>query len=510
MPYDYDVIVIGSGAGGGTAAWALADAGKRVLLIERGRRFTDRAAFQDETRMLIDMEPFDDRRFNVNGRDARLYIGGVLGGGTALYGAALLRPSRDDFHPGRHYGKLLGKELWDWPIVYDDLEPYYDRAEELLGVCGEASVEMPHVEMPVAGYKHRTPELEPVNVKLKRGIEQAGYRPFHLPLGIDFTRCRRCPTCPGFICPNGARASAFTRMIASRSDDIDLTIRTETEAERLLLDPNGRCRGLRVRLRPSGVVEELTAGTYVLSAGAIGSAVVLMKSGYGDRSGQLGRNYMYHCGALAAGVFTQPTGGADRFVKQLGFTDLYFGTREFPHKLGYVQTLPVPGPRSVRENAPLPIPLAVARYLNRHMLVISGAVEDLPLQSNKVELDRSGGIRLTHAFHSYDVERSRWYLKRLKHVMRLAGAAVVLGATGDRDDLHTAHQVGTARFGNDPATSVLDADCRLHGYENVFVVDGSFMPTSLGVGPALTIMANALRVAERIQGARAKGQGPRE
>lgn len=498
MPNDYDVIVIGSGAGGGTAAWSLAARGNRVLLIERGRRFAEEGNFQDEKRMLVEMAAFDDRTFRVNGRDARLYIGGVLGGGTALYGAALLRPSREDFHPGKFYGAMLPDGPRDWPITYDDLEPYYDRAERLLGVAGDSEADMPHLCKPSAGYPFPVPEPEPINRKLRGGITRAGYRPFHLPLGIDFDRCLRCPTCPGFFCPNGARASTFSRLLDDAAGRHPLTIRTETEAERLLLGPGGTARGLRVRLRRSGTVEELTADVYVLSAGAIGSPALLMKSGYVDRSNLLGRNYMYHCGALVAGVFREPTGGAERFIKQIGFTDLYFGTGEFPHKLGYVQTLPVPGPLTVRGNAPVPIPLPVAARLNRHMLVISGAVEDLPQPDNRITLGRDGRIELRHRFHAYDIERSRWYLGRLKEVMRHTGALFSFSATGEKDDLHTAHQVGTARFGIDPASSVLDPDCRLRGYDNVFVADGSFMPTSLGVGPALTITANALRVAEKI------------
>lgn len=498
MPNDYDVIVIGSGAGGGTLAWSLAAAGRRVLLTERGKRFAETEAPGDERRMLMEMAAFDDRTFRVNERNARLYIGGVLGGGTALYGAALLRPSREDFHPGRYYGDRLVPELWNWPITYDDLEPYYDQAEILLRVAGDSGAEMPHIGKPSGGYAFPVPDLEPINLQLKRGIERAGYHPFHLPLGIDFGQCLRCPTCPGFICPNGARASTLSRLLEKGTAHYSLEVRTEIEAERLLFAPNGKALGLRIRLRRSNTVEELRADTYVLSAGAIGSPVILMRSGYNDRSGLLGRNYMYHCGALVAGIFREPAGGADRFIKQIGFTDLYFGTNDFPHKLGYVQTLPVPGPLSVRHNAPIPIPLPLARMLSRHMLVLSGAVEDLPQLGNRVALARDGRIELTHRFHQYDIERSRWYLARLKEVMRNTGALFSIGGTGDKDDLHTAHQVGTARFGNDPVTSVLNPDCRLHGSENVFVVDGCFMPTSLGVGPALTIMANALRVAERI------------
>ena len=498
MAFDFDIIVVGSGAGGGTIAWRLASTGKRVLLIERGKRFDDSASFQDEERMLIEMAGFDDRTFEVNGRDARLYIGGLLGGGTALYGAALLRPSRDDFHPGEHYSKWLSREEWDWPIHYDELEPYYDQIEELLGISGDPLGNIPHIETPQHGYQQKSPELEPINLKLKHGIEESGFHPFHLPLGINFNRCLRCPTCPGFYCPNDSRASTLSRLIGKAVEAHNLEVRTEVEAEQLLLDQKGRAQGIRVRSRTENRAEVLTAETYVLSAGAIGSPTLLMKSGYEDQSNQLGRNYMYHCGALVAGIFREPTGGAERFIKQLGFTDLYFGDQEFPHKLGYVQTLPSPGPLSVRENAPFPLPLPLARFLNQRMLIISGAVEDLPQPTNRVELDPSGTIRLTHTFHPYDIERSRWYLQTLKGVMKKSGALFSIGATGEKDDRHTAHQVGTVRFGNDPKRSVINSHCRLHDYENVYVVDGSFMPTSLGVGPALTIMANALRVAEKL------------
>ena len=498
MPFDYDAIIVGSGAGGGTIAWKLSSSGKRVLLIERGKRFDHPEAFQDERRMVIEMEAFDDRTFQVNGRDARLYIGGVLGGGTALYGSALLRPSRDDFHPGKFYSKWLEPELWDWPISYDELEPFYDQVEHLLGVAGGDLENMLHVERPRDGYLSSPPPLEPINLRLQHGIEESGFHPFHLPLGIDFHRCLHCPTCPGFYCPNDSRASTTDRFIDRALAGGNLEVRTEWEAERILLGPGTKGRGIRVRSRQQDIIEELTAELYILSAGAIGSPVILMKSGYEDRSGEMGCNYSYHCGGLVAGIFREPTGGEERFIKQLGFTDLYFGNKDFPHKLGYVQTLPSPGPLSVRENAPVPLPHPLARFLNRRMLILSGAVEDLPQRKNRVEIDRSGRISLTHTFHPYDIERSRWYLGQLRQVMKKTGSLFCFGATGEKDDQHTAHQVGTLRFGNDPERSILDPDCRLHGYDNVYVVDGSFMPTSLGVGPALTIMANALRVGEKI------------
>lgn len=498
MGYDFDAIIIGSGAGGGTTAHTLAKAGKRVLLVERGPRFSDVEAFQDEQRMLINKEAFDDRQIQVNGRIAQLHIAGILGGGTSLYGGVLMRPSPYDFHPGKFYDQWLPRHLWDWPITYDDMAPYFDQAEALFNVAGDKPYKMPNVGTPNNGYPATVPPLEPINQQLARGIKAAGLTPFHLAFGIDFNACLRCSKCPGFYCPNEARASTVARAIDKATLNYHLKVQTLTEAECLITNSNQKVTAIRLRCRQTGRVEELTAKAYILSAGALGSPVILMRSGLIGRSGQLGRNYMYHCGALVAGLFKQPTGGADKFIKQLGFTDLYLGTKEFPHKLGLAQTVPIPGILSLQQNFPVPIPKPIAEFIFKRMLVITGIVEDLPQAENRIELGKDGKIHLFHKFHPYDVYRSRYYMTRLKQVFRSAGAVLSFGAMGDKDDIHTSHQVGTTRFGTDPNTSVIDQYCRLHDHENVFVVDGGFMPNALGVSPALTIAANSLRVADHI------------
>ncbi|MBD3167213.1 FAD-binding protein [bacterium] len=500
MSYDYDVIVIGSGAGGGTLAPVLARAGKKVLLVERGPKFTDRTAFQDEWRMLLRMEPYEGREVEVNGTAERLFTGGIVGGGSSLYGAVLMRPAPEDFEPGHAYGDRIPREIREWPVGYDELKPYYDEAERIYHVAGNDPAEMPNVGVPEEGYPYSPPTLEPISRKLVRGMRREGLTPFHLPLGIDFRRCLRCPTCPGYFCPNDSRASSWNRLIAPAMETHDLELLTDTEAEEIVHDANGSLQSVRLLNRRTGERVVRTAGTYVVSAGAVGSAALLLRSRIKDPSGQLGRNYMYHAGALAAGLFQHPTGGADRFIKQLGFTDLYHGTPEFPHKLGYAQVLPVPGRRSLQANAPLPVPTPIAERLYEHIVTLAGAVEDLPLPNNRVTVSNEGRIQLQHRFHAYDVYRSQYFLKRLQRVLRRAGATATFGATGDKDQVHTAHQVGTARFGRDEKTSVLDPDCRVHSYDNLYVVDGSFMPTSLGVGPALTIIANALRTADKIKG----------
>jgi choline dehydrogenase-like flavoprotein len=222
-----------------------------------------------------------------------------------------------------------------------------------------------------------------------------------------------------------------------------------------------------------------------------------MASGARDTSGQLGRNYMYHAGAMAVGLFAKPTGSSDRFTKQVGFTDLYLGDGRGSGKLGYAQALPIPGPRSMAANLPFPLPLGAGRWLHDRAVTLAGAVEDLPQTQNRVELT-GNGLALHHRFHPYDVERSRRMAGVLTRVLRASGAVGAVGVTADRDDTHTAHQVGTCRFGEDPEHAVLDRDCRMHGYDNLYVLDGAFMPTSLGAPPALTIIANALRVGAKM------------
>jgi len=187
---DYDVVVIGSGAGGGAAARALSDAGRRVLVIERGGRLAFGAA-QSERRMILEKAGCDDRLLELNGRPETLFTGGIVGGSTSLYGAALLRPSPEDFIPGRHYGDRLPRAIWEWPVGYDELEPYFDWAEDLFHVAGDHVAPTPHLGRRRHAYKGTLPPLEPINRDLEAALQGAGLRPFRLPLAIDFAPCRR-------------------------------------------------------------------------------------------------------------------------------------------------------------------------------------------------------------------------------------------------------------------------------------------------------------------------------
>jgi choline dehydrogenase-like flavoprotein len=492
MFYDFDVIVVGSGAGGGTFAYACAKSGKRVLVVEKGRRFTLKEPVHDEQEMLIEKRPYDDRYVQVNGSPKRLYMGGVLGGGTALYGAALLRPSADDFQPGKHYGGRLPRAVWDWPVSYETLEPYYTEAESLYRVAGSSEDDFGPLQKPRYGFPQPPVAVKPINRLIMSANRARGLKPFRLPLAIEFGRCLQCEVCPGYICLNGARRSSAHLVDEAVNAGWPLQVMTGVEVEHFHLDARGQVDGVNVRDCATGLRSRYRARCYALAAGSIGSPTLLLRSGLDGR--WIGRNYMMHLAPLVFGFFARPTGASATFVKQIGFADYYFGTRQDPHKLGLIQSLPVPGPRMIAKATSKYLPRRAIEFLSRRMVPLAGIVEDLPNPANRVSLNRDNQPTLHHQFADYDLGRGRLLGRLMARVLKNAGAVYGAVKTLPSDE-HVAHQCGTLRFGKEARHAVANADCRVFGQSNLFVVDGSVFPTSLGVGPALTIMANALRVA---------------
>lgn len=498
-PPDYDVVIVGSGAGGGAAAMALARAGQRVLVVERSAIGPEQMHHQDEHRLLVEREASFPEGLEINGRRQRPLVGSTLGGSTSLYGAALVRPAAIDFEPGRSYGQRLGPAQQRWPIDYRSLEPYYRRAEDLYQVAGDAAAQASPLAARSAAYPRALPPLEPINAHIAGRLSRGGLRPHRLPLAIDFDRCRRCPTCPGYYCPHGARRGSWSATVEPALASGAEVWRGAT-AERLI-HRGGSGQALVVR-REQGAVE-IKADRFLIAASATQTPALLLRSALPDRSGQLGRNLMMHLGVLGVALFARQTGAATRLTKQLGWSDWYLGTRQIPHKLGYVQAIPIPGPQTMRAKAGGLLPLPLARALLARNATFALTIEDLPRPSNRVTLDADGRARLTHAFDPYDLERGRVGARLLARTLRKAHPLFVMTAVGARETGHLAHQVGTARMADDPRDGVVDRHGRVHGTDNIFVVDGSWLPTSLGVGPALTIVANALRVADDILGGRA-------
>ncbi|MHC4878332.1 MAG: GMC oxidoreductase [Planctomycetota bacterium] len=492
MERDFDVIVIGSGAGGAAFAHACASAGRHVLVIERGRRPDPAHRPLDEQDTLIDKVPYDDREFQVNDVPLRLYMGGVVGGSTAVYGGAMLRPSVDDFHPGRRYADRLDQSLWDWPVSYEDLQPFYDEAESLYRLAADQDADYGTLNPPGKSASSSVLPIAPINRKLITRSQAAGLSPFQLPLAIDTARCQSCDACAGFLCPHGARRSAG-QILSEVATESSLNVMTNTNVDRFERDSAGQVCGVVVQDRTSGQEQHLRAACYALAAGAIGSPAILLKSGIDGLN--IGRNYMMHYSPIAVGVFARSTGADETFIKQIGFTDFYFGTDDCPHKMGLVQSLPAPGPLMLKKTGLKNVPTPVLRFLRRRLLPLAGIVEDLPDPKNRVFLRNDGTIGLTHDFSRFDEERGASLGRAMCRILRHAGAVKCTSRSFPSRE-HVAHQCGTLRFGNDPAHAVVDADCRMFGQENLFVVDGSVLPTSTGVGPSLTIAANALRVAQ--------------
>ena len=493
MDYDFDLIVIGSGAGGGTLASACATRGKRVLVIERGRRTQIDEQVHDEQRTLFDKQPYDDRPIELNGESRRLLMGGVLGGGTSLYGGAMIRPSVDDFHPGKSYGERIDRALWDWPLGYDELAEYYDQAERLYHVAARGGDDFAPLAPPTASNEDEILPLADINRRLIDANRRQGLHPFQLPLSIDASLCLRCDNCAGFPCPTGARRSAAQLVDEAQAATSQLTLLTNCEVERFESGTSEVLGGVHVRERATGELSLYRARRYVLSAGAIGSPAILLRSGFVHPL--IGRHYMMHYSPLCVGFYLASTGADETFVKQVGFADYYFGTDDCPHKMGLVQSLPAPGPLMMAKSGGRLLPRWLLASLRKRMLPLVGIVEDLPNPANRVTLGEGGRICLSHQFSEYDRDRGRALGRQMKRILRRGGAVYCAGNALPSQE-HVAHQCGTLRFGRRADEAVVDADCRMFGQKDLFVVDGSILPTSLGVGPSLTISAMALRVAD--------------
>jgi len=508
MSERYDVIIIGTGAGGGTLAHRLAPAGKRILLLERGEFLPREKANWDPG------EVFAEGRYKTGeswlDRDDEPFHPGThycVGGNTKFYGAALLRMREEDFGEMRHTGGISPA----WPISYADLAPWYDEAERLYHVHGERGSDPTE---PPADEPYPWPAVrhEPRVQELNDDLEALGHHPFPLPLALILdeddpprSRCIKCDTCDGFPCLVDAKADAHVVCVMPALEHDNVELRTGRFVERLETSASGR-EVTAVHARRDGEPETYHGDVVVVSCGAVNSAALLLRSasdahprGLANRSDVVGRHYMaHHNSALVAlSKRTNPT----RFQKTLGLNDFYFGDGEQEGPLGHIQMLGKSHPEMFRDDAPALTPGFALDQMAKHAVDFWLTSEDLPDPENRVTVERDGTIRLT-----YDPGDGKAH-ERL--VARLKG---MLGDIGCHDRLipcsaymgkkipiaGVAHQNGTIRFGTDPETSALDVHCRAHDVDNLYIVDASFFVSSSAMNPALTIIANALRVGDHL------------
>ena len=493
----WDLIIIGSGAGGGTLARALSGSGLRVLILERGgflpqepENWSARAVFRDERYRTPDI--WKDAH---TGRPIRPYEYHFVGGKTKLYGSALLRLREKDFE-----SSVLpdGGISPAWPFPYSELEPWYQRAEELYRVHGAPELDPNHPPRS-APLPFGSIPFDEYMSELAARLKGAGARPGVVPLGLDLKRpggaCLFCRTCDGYPCQVLAKSDADTIGVRPALADTNIEIWTRARVNRLGSSLGDSERIDHIEVDHDGVKKKVFARGFVLSAGAVASAALLLKSpsreqpgGLGNSSGMVGRNLMFHnhSGVVAIHPFRRNT---TRFQKAIALTDYYLGDQSFPHPMGMIQFLGA-------------FPLEhqglgrLGKYITDHSIQVTCLSEDLPDPENRVLIGKDGGIELAYRHNN---ERAHGELvRRAKRLLRKAGFTLVLSKRIPMPQHAGGHVCGTLGMGTDPAKSVLNSDCRSHDIKNLWAVDSSFLPTSGAVNPSLTIMAQALRVAPQI------------
>lgn len=506
----YDAIVVGSGFGGSFAARSLVDAGLRVVLLERGDR-VERGAWNWSPAGLGTSTRYyrPDAAFRKTGRK-REPVGAFqcVGGPSVFYGGVSLRFRPEDFAPDP---QIAPAPLGGWPFGYAELEPFYTRAERILGVAGDDAAD-PHAPPRSAPFPAPGSELSPVSARIAAAAERLGLSPFRLPLAIHLDNgpgrhgrsgCIACSTCDGFACAIGAK-NDLTAMLHPGLLGRGLTLRAKTAATRIL-ERGGRVAGIETIDVGSGEAMTFHAPLVLLAAGALFSPQLVLASGLAARNAggdNVGRYLMRHCNGSVYGVFPRLP-GAGTFHKHIGINDFYFGDGvpdAPPGKLGNLQQVPTPGPAYASGQVPALLEPLAGRVLS-HLTGLLAIAEDQPRYANRVGIDRNRrdalgvpAATIEHRHTPRDLAARAALMRQAKRILREAGAWFCYTHRIDT----FSHAVGTLRTGDDHRTSVLDRWCRFRGVDGLYVVDGSFMPTSSGTNPSLTIAANALRVAAHI------------
>ena len=487
MSEHYDVIIIGTGAGGGTLAHKLAPSGKRVLLLERGG-YLPREPENWDSQEIFRRERYvtTEKWIDKHGEAFRPHAQYYVGGNTKFYGAILFRLRERDFGEIRHHAGMSPA----WPVSYADLEAYYDEAERLYLVHGERGEDP--TEPPASGpFPYPAVSHEPRIQQLHDDLVRTGHHPFHLPVGVDLDeqdpeggRCVRCDRFDGFPCLTDGKADAHVRCVRPALEHPNVTLRRHAKVERLETSASGR-EVTSVVVDRKGAEERYSADVVVVSCGAVNSAALLLRSandahprGLANASDVVGRNYMAHINSGVIAISTAPN--PTRFQKTLGINDYYWGAEDFEYPLGHIQMLGKSDRNILRGGAPWFAPGVVLDFMAKHAIDFWLTTEDLPHPANRVTVDRQGRIHLAKVDHN--IEPHRRLLAKLKGLLGELGCQETpipgWSVLDQRIPLAgVAHQCGTVRFGTDPRTSALDTSCRAHDVDNLYVVDTSFFPS---------------------------------
>lgn len=539
----YDAIIIGTGAAGGIVAGVLAEAGKNVLLLERGPALSFSEVGRDHLR---------NQRLSIYGHNAgpelegnpRVFVdpaghqrtvqphepdyhnnAACVGGGTRVYGAQAWRFMPADFRMASTYGVPEGSSLADWPISYDDLEPYYEQAEWELGAAGDGAALKDQIPRR-RDYPLPAVPSSPQTVALKSGAQRMGWVTSSVPLLINTLpyggrdACIACKYCVGFACPTDAKSGAQNTMIPRALATGHCKLTTEAIVERIETDERGAITGVSYLTREQGNVaaHSARAKVVIVSAGAIESARLLLNSdspshpnGLGNEHDQVGRNLQGHLYPRAYGLMREKVFSGIGPGVTLATTQFNHGN---PGIIGggmLADDFIKPPIDFWYDSLPPDLPrwgLANKRFMRDNytrVLHVRGPVQDIPSPEGRVTIDRGvrdrwgmAVARLSGSTHPATVVAAEYMRRRGEEWLRASGCEKTWSAAPGLKLSGGQHQAGTCRMGLDPHTSVTDEWGRVHNHDNLFVVDGSLHVTNGGFNPVLTIMALAFRSARHI------------
>lgn len=513
----YDAIVVGSGFGGSMAASELVDAGWRVLMLERGS-WVPRGPRNWSSEAVGPLTPFysTETPYRAVAGGERDVVGSFqcVGGPSVFYGGAALRFRERDFEPA---AEIVGDSAASWPFRYAEIEAHYTRAERLLGVAGELGGD-PTEPWHSAPYPQLPGALSPTARLVRDACLRLGLTPSRLPLAFNHSvrdgrrACAACSTCDGFACAIGAKNDLATAVLPGLVQR-GLHLRPDTVAVRFVTQGRGVV-AIDCVDRKTGRPLRFHARLFLLAAGALASPHLLLASGLdGLHAGGrvIGRHLTRHVNAVVIGLFPRRPDREAQFHKQVAVHDFYFGhpwVQAPPGKLGAIQQLSTPPAALVKAHLPRMFGGAAASTLP-HATGLLVMAEDQPRFENGVEVDWSRRdrfglpqLRITHRYTPRDEAALRALVVQARRILKEAGAWL----TYVQPIRTFSHALGTVRMGLDPSTSALDADGRLRGTDNLYVVDGSAFPTSGAVNPSLTIAANALRAGSRIAAGGRRGR----
>lgn len=490
-----DIVIIGSGIGGATLASGLAGSGARIVILERGRQLPDTPHARDTRSIFVDGHYRPKEMWREAGGD--LFNPGnyyYVGGNSKFYGAVLIRYRKEDFAEMEHFGGVSPA----WPFPYEELEPWYSRAEQLFrvrGTLGEDPTEpfhsQPYAFPPV-------PDEAPI-ARARAELKGLGLHPASLPLGVDIDAWLKGGGTPWDAFPNtgAGKVDAQSGPLAAALKDPDIVLETNAEVKTLELSPDGRSIAA-IRYVQDGEEKTLSPRLVILSAGAINSAAILLRSpsaggkGLANSSDQVGRNFMNHNSSAMLAI--DPRRRNDSvYQKTLMLNDYYLSDGKGGKPLGNVQLLGKIDGNILKANV-RSVPKFMLDYMAGHAVDWYLMCEDLPDPESRIMVDDS---TIVMQWRRSNMQSLNGLARVMRENLRACGYPIVLNREFDKRT--PSHQCGTIRMGNDPAEAPLDPYCRSFDHSNLFVVDGGFLPTSAAVNPALTIAAQALRVADHIR-----------